>query len=271
MALDIEVIGAIAPGARIAVYFADNTDQGFLDGINAAIHDKVRKPSVISISWGGPESSWTPQSMNAFNAAFHDAALLGISVCVASGDNGSDDGVGDGANHADFPASSPWVLACGGTRLHANRGKIISETVWNDGADGGASGGGLSAHFSVPLYQQNIKAVSGRRGVPDVAGDADPESGYLTIVDGQSGVIGGTSAVAPLWSALIALFNQELGRNVGWLHPYLYGAAVQAGALRDITQGNNGSFSAQKGWDACTGLGTPNGQALLAVLKQALK
>ncbi len=271
VALDIEVIGAIAPGARIAVYFADNTDQGFLDGINAAIHDKVRKPSVISISWGGPESSWTPQSMNAFNAAFHDAALLGISVCVASGDNGSDDGVGDGANHADFPASSPWVLACGGTRLHANRGKIISETVWNDGADGGASGGGLSAHFSVPLYQQNIKAVSGRRGVPDVAGDADPESGYLTIVDGQSGVIGGTSAVAPLWSALIALFNQELGRNVGWLHPYLYGAAVQAGALRDITQGNNGSFSAQKGWDACTGLGTPNGQALLAVLKQALK
>ncbi len=271
VALDIQVVGAIAPAARIAVYFAGNTDQGFLDGINAAIHDTVRKPSVISISWGGPESSWTPQSMNAFNAAFHDAALLGISVCVASGDNGSDDGVGDGANHVDFPASSPWVLGCGGTRLHANGGKIISETVWNDGADGGASGGGLSAHFSVPIYQQGLAAVSGRRGVPDVAGNADPESGYLTIVDGQSGVIGGTSAVAPLWSALIALFNQELGKNVGWIHPYLYGAAVKAGALHDITQGNNGSFSAQKGWDGCTGLGSPNGQALLAVLKTALK
>jgi len=271
VALDIQVVGAIAPAARIAVYFTDNTDQGFLDGINAAIHDTVRKPSVISISWGGPESSWTPQSMNAFNAAFHDAALLGISVCVASGDNGSDDGVGDGANHVDFPASSPWVLACGGTRLQANGGKIISETVWNDGSDGGASGGGISAHFSTPLYQKDIPAAAAGRGVPDVAGDADPETGYLTIVDGQSGVIGGTSAVAPLWSALIALFNQELGKNVGWIHPYLYGAAVKAGALHDITQGNNGAFSAHKGWDACTGLGSPNGQALLAVLKTALK
>ncbi len=271
VALDIEVVGAIAPAARIAVYFTDNTDQGFLDGINAAIHDRVRKPSVISISWGGPESSWTPQAMNAFNGAFHDAALLGISVCVAAGDNGSDDGVGDGSNHVDFPASSPWVLACGGTRLHANGGTIMSETVWNDGAEGGATGGGISAHFSTPLYQKSIKSASAGRGVPDVAGDADPESGYLIIVDGQSGVIGGTSAVAPLWSALIALFNEELGRNVGWLHPYLYGAATKVNALRDITQGNNGSFSANKGWDACTGLGTPNGQALLAVLKQALK
>jgi kumamolisin len=255
----------------VAVYFTDNTDQGFLDGINAAIHDKVRKPSVISISWGGPESSWTPQAMDAFNSAFHDAALLGISVCVAAGDNGSDDGVGDGGQHVDFPASSPWVLACGGTRLHANGGKIISETVWNDGADGGATGGGISAHFATPIYQKQVKPAAAGRGVPDVAGDADPESGYLIIVDGQSGVIGGTSAVAPLWSALIALFNEELGRNVGWIHPYLYGAAAQANALHDITQGNNGKFSAEKGWDTCTGLGTPDGGALLAVLKQALQ
>ena len=127
VALDIEVAGAIAPAARIAVYFGSNTDESFLNAINAAIHDKVRKPSVISISWGGPESNWTPQAMNAFNAAFHDAALLGISVLAAAGDSGSDDGVGDGANHVDFPASSPWVLACGGTRLQANGGKIISE------------------------------------------------------------------------------------------------------------------------------------------------
>lgn len=271
VALDIEVVGAVAPLARIAVYFADNTDQGFLDAINAAIHDQVRKPSVISISWGGPESSWTPQAMNAFNAAFHDAALLGISVCAAAGDNGSNDGVGDSQNHVDFPASSPWVLACGGTRLQANGGKIVSESVWNDGTDGGATGGGVSNHFSKPLYQKNVNVPGSGRGVPDVAGDADPESGYLIVVDGQSGVIGGTSAVAPLWSALIALINQELGKNVGWIHPYLYGPAVQQSALRDITQGNNGSFSATKGWDACTGLGTPNGQALLAVLRQAIK
>jgi kumamolisin len=271
VALDIEVVGAIAPAARIAVYFTENTDQGFLNAINAAIHDPVRKPSVISISWGGPESSWTSQSLDAFNAAFHDAALLGITVCAAAGDNGSDDGVGDGGKHVDFPASSPWVLGCGGTRLSANGGKIVSEIVWNDGAEGGATGGGISAYFPIPSYQKNIKLPSTGRGVPDVAGNADPQSGYLTIVDGQSGVIGGTSAVAPLWSALIALCNEELGKNVGWIHPYLYGAAFQAGAFHDITHGNNGAYSAGKGWDACTGLGSPDGQALLTVLKNALK
>jgi kumamolisin len=264
-ALDIEVVGAIASAARIAVYFSSNTDQGFLDAINAAIHDTVRKPSVISISWGGPECNWTPQAMNAFNAAFHDAALLGISVCVAAGDGGSNDGVGDNANHVDFPASSPWVLACGGTRLQANGGTIISETVWNDGTDGGATGGGYSTHFSKPLYfQKNLNIVG--RGVPDVAGNADPETGYLIVVDGQSGVIGGTSAVAPLWAALIALCNEELGRNAGWIHQHIYAS----GAFHDITQGNNGAFKAAKGWDACTGLGSPDGQALLSVLKAAL-
>ncbi|MGH9584860.1 MAG: S53 family peptidase, partial [Bryobacteraceae bacterium] len=119
VALDIEVAGGVAPGARIAVYFAPNTDQGFFDAINAAIHDTVRKPSVVSISWGMAESEWTPQALDAFNAVFHDAALLGISVCAASGDNGSAEGEQDGENHVDFPASSPWVLGCGGTRLLA--------------------------------------------------------------------------------------------------------------------------------------------------------
>jgi kumamolisin len=266
VALDIEVVGAIAPAARIAVYFAGNSDQGFLAAINAAIHDTVRKPSVISISWGGPESNWTQQAMNAFNAAFHDAALLGISVCVAAGDSGSSDGVDDGAKHVDFPASSPWALACGGTRLQANGGSIMAETVWNDGASEGATGGGFSRYFSKPLYYQQHLQITGR-GVPDVAGNADPETGYLIVVDGQSGVIGGTSAVAPLWAALIALCNQELGRNAGWIHQHLYGPAAAQGALRDITQGNNGAFKAKKGWDACTGLGSPNGQALLSVLK----
>lgn len=271
VALDIEVVGAIAPAARIAVYFANNTDRGFLDAINAAIHDKVRKPSVISISWGGPESSWTPQAMNAFNAAFHDAALLGISVCAAAGDNGSEDGVGDNRNHVDFPASSPWVLSCGGTHLQATGSRITAESVWNDGASGGATGGGVSAHFSKPLYQKSVKFSGQGRGVPDIAGNADPESGYVIVVDGQTGVIGGTSAVAPLWSALIALLNEALGKNVGWIHPHLYAEASKQGALRDVTQGNNGNFSAAKGWDACTGLGTPDGQALLNVFKSILK
>ncbi len=272
--LDIEVAGAVAPGARIAVYFAPNTDQGFLDAINAAIHDTVRKPSVISISWGAAEPEWTPQSMNAFNAAFHDAALLGITVCAAAGDNGSSDGESDGKSHVDFPASSPWVLACGGTRLLSNKGQIQSETVWNDGTQGGATGGGVSAHFSKPSYQSKVPvpkpagtANSTGRGVPDVAGVADPDTGYTILVDGQQSVIGGTSAVAPLWAGLIALFNAQLGKNAGWFHPTIYGTFAQHKTLRDITSGTNGMYKAGTGWDPCTGFGTPNGQAMLNLLK----
>ncbi len=274
VALDIEVAGGIATGARIAVYFAPNTDQGFLDAINAAIHDSVRKPSVISISWGAPEDDWTPQAMNAFNAAFHDAALLGISVCIAAGDNGSSDGDTDGRTHVDFPASSPWVLACGGTKLVGTNGSIHSETVWNDGANGGATGGGVSSRFSKPAYQSKIHVPKPwgtvnptGRGVPDVAGVADPNTGFAVIVGGQEGVVGGTSAVAPLWAALIALLNQELGQNVGWIHPKLYKTPAPHNALRDITSGSNGAYRAGIGWDPCTGLGSPNGQAMLKLLK----
>ena len=272
--LDIEVAGAVAPAAKIAVYFAPNTDAGFLDAINAAIHDTERKPSVISISWGSAEDEWSPQTMNAFNAAFHDAALLGISVCAAAGDNGSSDGESDGLNHVDFPASSPWVLSCGGTRLIGSLGQIQKETVWNDGTSGGATGGGVSVHFAKPTYQANVdvprlpKNKSGR-GVPDVAGVADPETGFIILVDGQQGAVGGTSAVAPLWAALIALCNQQVGKNLGWLHPTLYGTAAQHKALHDITTGTNGSYHATAGWDCCTGLGTPNGTALLGVLKKS--
>lgn len=272
--LDIEVAGGVAPAAKIAVYFADNTDQGFLDAINAAIHDQVRKPSVISISWGGAESSWTPQAMNAFNSSFHDAALLGISTCCASGDNGSDDGVGDGSPHVDFPASSPWVLACGGTNLQSAAGKITSETVWNDGSNGGATGGGFSRHFSRPWYQAytNLPIKGGTtplmgRGVPDVAGVADPDTGYTILVDGLEGVIGGTSAVAPLWAGLIALLNESLGKNIGFFHWDLYDVLKAHGGLNDITSGDNGAYIAAKGWDACTGHGSPNGEATLALLK----
>ena len=276
--LDIEVAGGIAPGANITVYFAPNTDAGFLDAINSAIHDLVRKPSVISISWGAAEKEWTPQSMNAFNAAFHDAALLGISVCVAAGDNGSSDGESDGLDHVDFPASSPWVLACGGTNLIASNGTIQSETVWNEGTDGGATGGGVSGHFSRPWYQNwtSLPVSTGStalvgRGVPDVAGVADPNTGYQILVDGTNSVIGGTSAVAPLWAGLIALMNENLGKNLGFFHWTLYSAVKEQKALNDITSGTNGTFEAARGWDACTGLGSPNGQAILNVFKQLQK
>ena len=274
--LDIEVAGAIAPGASIVVYFTPNTDQGFLDAITTAIHDTVNEPSVISISWGGPESSWTQQSMQSYDQAFQDAATLGVTVCVAAGDNGSTDGVSDGRQHVDFPASSPHVLACGGTRLLSNSGTITSETVWNDGPGQGATGGGVSEIFALPAFQANAgvpvsvnpSRFSGR-GVPDVAGDADPVTGYQTLVDGQNGVVGGTSAVAPLWAALVALVNQQTGRTLGYLNPAIYALSASSGAFYDITSGNNGAYSAGPGWDACTGLGSPNGVNLLKALTPA--
>ena len=265
--LDIEVAGAAAPGVGIVVYFAPNTDQGFQDALSTAIHDQLNKPSVVSISWGGPENSWTPQSMQNFDQVAQEASLLGITVTVAAGDNGSSDGVNDGQNHVDFPASSPNVLACGGTRLVAAQGAITQETVWNDGPNGGATGGGFSVVFARPTYQSGT--VTGTfRGVPDIAGDADPESGYNVLVDGQSLVVGGTSAVAPLWAALVVLMNQKLNRRLGFLNPLLYPLNPPDG-LRDITQGNNGAFSAGPGWDPTTGKGTPMAMQLISALGAA--
>ncbi len=270
--LDIEVAASVAPGTKIAVYFAPNTDQGFIDAITTAVHDSTNKPSVISISWGGAESSWTQQSMTALDAACQSAAALGVTITVAAGDDGSTDG-GTG-NNVDFPASSPHVLACGGTRLNANGATIVSEVVWNELANQeGATGGGVSNVFALPPWQANSNVPApggstGGRGVPDVAGDADPTTGYTIRVDGQTSVIGGTSAVAPLWAGLVAVANQQLGTSVGFIQPAIY-AAKAASAFNDITQGSNGAFSAGPGWDACTGLGSPNASKLIPLLAAA--
>lgn len=272
--LDIELVGAMAPGVRLAVYFSPNTDQGFLAAINAALHDETNQPSVISISWGGPEANWPAATMTAFDQAFQDAALLGVSVCVAAGDNGSSDGLTDGEAHVDFPASSPHVLACGGTRLSSQAGVIQTEVTWNDGSQGGATGGGVSAVFALPSWQEKadvpLSADPGHRpgrGVPDVAGDADPETGYQVLVDGQPVVFGGTSAVAPLWAALLVRCAQSLGHRPGYLNPLLYQTLDGEGVSRDITQGNNGAYQAGPGWDPCTGWGSPHGAKFLAGLK----
>jgi kumamolisin len=268
--LDIEVVGSIAPQATVAVYFAPNTDAGFLDAVTTAIHDTTNKPAVISISWGGAESTWTDQSMTAMDDAFQAAATLGITVCVATGDSGSSDGVTDGEDHVDFPASSPHALACGGTSLKASKSSITSEVVWNDGTEGGAGGGGVSTFFALPTWQSGLETTDadgdatplGNRGIPDVAGDADPDTGYDVRIDGTDTVIGGTSCVAPLWSGLLARINQLAGTPVGLIQPRLY---QNPQALRDITQGNNGDFYASVGWDACTGLGSPNGVKVAAI------
>lgn len=279
--LDIEVVGALAPKSDILAYFAPNTDAGFLDAIINASHASPA-PTTISISWGQSEDAWTAQARTAFDQALADANAMGVTVTAAAGDNGSADGVADGKNHADFPASSPHALSCGGTRLDADpaTGTIRSETVWNDGTHS-ATGGGYSDVFPIPAWQVGkaahtqqhtqvpdpTRAPAGQsRGMPDVSGVADPQTGYRVRVDGKDMVIGGTSAVAPLWAALIALFAQSTGRTFGQIQPLLYS---QKTGFRDVTTGNNGTYHAAAGWDPCTGLGSPDGTALLAAIKDS--
>ncbi|MEO6912345.1 MAG: S53 family peptidase, partial [Edaphobacter sp.] len=270
--LDIEVSAAVAPGANIAVYFAPNTDQGFLDALDTAIHDTTNKPSVISISWGAAEANWTQQAMTALDASCQSAAALGISITVAAGDNGSTDG-GTG-NNVDFPSSSPHVLACGGSKLTGSGTTITSEVVWNELASNeGATGGGVSNVFPLPTWQSaaNVPKPTGSaggRGVPDICGNADPATGYTVRVDGQSLVIGGTSAVAPLWAGLIAVANQQNGKTAGLLQPRIYSAKAKS-AFHDITSGNNGGFQSSPGWDPCTGLGSPIATSLIPLLAPA--
>lgn len=272
--LDLEVAGAVAPGARLAVYWAPNTERGFIDALTEVVHDTALRPSALSVSWGSAETTWTRQAVHALDGLCHAAALVGLTVLAASGDNGSHDGVHDGRAHVDFPASSPHVLACGGTRLHLHRdGALATENAWNDGPHEGATGGGISEVFAVPPWQSraalppcaNPPHRSGR-GVPDVSADADPETGYCVRVDGEDSVIGGTSAAAPLWAGLIALANQRHGQPVGFVTPILYGAALRDGALRDVPTGSNGAYQAREGWDCCTGLGTPRAAELIEVL-----
>jgi kumamolisin len=268
--LDIEVVGATAHGAQIVVYFAPNTDQGFIDALSSAVHDASHKPSVVSISWGQSEDAWSGQARSEMEQILTAAGGMGVTVTVAAGDNGSSDNVGDGRSHVDFPASAPHALACGGTSLHLSGSAISSESVWNDPGDG-ATGGGVSRQFTLPSYQSsahvpgNVDSGSPGRGVPDVCGDADPQTGYRIRVDGADESIGGTSAVAPLWAGLIARLNQHLGAPVGFVQPRLY-PLLGSGAFHDINQGSNGSYSAGPGWDACTGLGSPDGTALAAAL-----
>ncbi|HTS36172.1 MAG TPA: S53 family peptidase [Candidatus Solibacter sp.] len=276
--LDICMAGGIAPKAKFFMYFTEFTEQGWVDCITSAV-TATNAPSVISCSYGNPEDGpkgeilWTKAAIKKVNEALQRAALAGITVCVASGDQGSTEELPDSRQHCDFPASSPWVLGCGGTRVIASSGVISRETVWNDGPDS-ATGGGVSQIFPVPSYQTGAGVPASvnpghrlGRGVPDVASLADPETGVLVLSpDGSVQPIGGTSAAAPLWSGLVARLNQGLGKPVGFLNPVLY-KSLSSGVLRDVTEGDNGAFKAGTGWDACTGFGSPNGTRLLTALK----
>jgi len=259
------------------VYFAkDASEQGFIDAVNAVVNDTTYAPSVVSISWGGPESQATPAARQAMDSSFQAGASLGLTFLCAAGDNGTGDASNATQATVDYPASSPYVTGCGGTALAVANAVAVREVVWNEGAQGGATGGGISAAYPTPSWQTSValpapvggEPASGR-GVPDVAGNADPYSGYIVRVDGQSQPIGGTSAVAPLWAGLIARINGASGKKTGFLNPTIYAATGQG--FTDITSGDNGippvaGYSAGPGWDACTGWGSPLGSQLAVVL-----
>jgi kumamolisin len=284
--LDLSIVGALAPGAKIVVYFTEFNEQGWVDALSEASTDTTHDPSVISISYGNPESgsgsAWSTPAVRQVNLALEAAAAHGRTVTCASGDSGASDGLGNEA-HVDFPASSPWVLGCGGTRLEASNDSISNEVVWNDQStnpeeDHGATGGGVSVLIDLPSWQADagvppvLGTTDSGRGVPDVSSLADPETPFVVAQPGAQGVggVGGTSAAAPLWASLLARCNSTLGKPVGFLNPVLY--KLPPNTLRDITAGNNKmppdgvGYSAGPGWDPCTGLGSPDGSTLLAAL-----
>lgn len=254
-ALDVQIIGSLAPGARIVVYEAPDDERGFLDAMREAVFDAEYAPSVLSISYGWPEQLWTPIALSILDELFTAAALVGMTVFCSSGDNGAELAY-DGKPHVLAPASSPFAIGCGGTVLVADGAQ---EQAWEK------TGGGFSARFDIPQWQSIARpcalsyGVHAGRGVPDVAAQQMP--GYYVVMDGMELAMGGTSAVAPLWSALTARINQKLGVPSGFFLPILYNKLGEP-LFGEIAAGSNDRFHAGPGWNPCTGLGIPNGIAI---------
>jgi kumamolisin len=307
--LDVEIAAGICPKAKIVLYFANFADQGFVDALNAAFSDQENDPGVISISWGFAEGQywhagqgWTPQAMNNVNRTLRTIAASNmITVCVASGDDGSSDGIFDGHAHVDFPAASPYVLSVGGTIITKNGSKLY-DIVWKEndgirpvlGGNGGSTGGGVSTvpfsnNEARPLWQMNIPIESVNPGqiagrvIPDLSANAGITSAYVYVVNSKKGINGGTSASAPLIAGLLTLINAKrpADKSVGYLTPLLYqtngdgNVTVGASGCNDVISGNNitatiGGYSAAQGYDAVTGWGTPNGKKLEQAIAQAI-
>jgi kumamolisin len=254
VALDIQVSGAVfayatGKAAKINVYWS----QDIASAVTKAAADGC---AVCSISWGNDESQWGAAALDAMEAAAAAAVATGMTIFAASGDNDSDDG--GGVTGVDAPASCPHVVGCGGTTLTAT-----SEVVWNNdpgNPSGEGTGGGYSAHFPAQSWQLGIPPAPNGLGrmVPDVAANADPNTGYLIVVNGQQEPVGGTSAVAPLYSGLFAAIEAN---PLGFITPQFYELPKD---FNDITQGNNGVYNAGPGPDPCTGMGSPIGNALAA-------
>jgi kumamolisin len=259
VALDIQVAGAAyyaATGttATIRVYWS----QDIASAVAKAASDGC---DVCSISWGADEANWGTTAAEQMESAAQAATAGGMVVFGAAGDNDSGDGGSTPAN-VDCPASCPHVVGCGGTLKTAT-----SETVWNDNpgeTNGEGTGGGYSTIFPVQSFQIGAPpAPAGTqfgtgRMVPDVCADADPNSGYNIFVHGSATVVGGTSAVAPLYAGLFASF----GTKLGFVTPTLW---LNQTAFNDITQGSNGEYSAAVGPDACSGIGSPIGTSIAAL------
>ncbi len=296
--MDLKITGSIAPGATYRV-FANNQryasqSAGMIGSIMAAMNMGTPPADIISISLGAPESSWTYQELISIHSCFAVAAAMGITVCVSSGDYGAaGNRSGRYEQNCAFPASAPYCLACGGTELvlsqQGSSRVLTGEVVWNNLTQPGqkaATGGGISMAFPVPDYQMGVSLPAplnpGQgpgRGVPDVASNGSPASGYQLEPNNHGGGHGsGTSAAAPMWAALAALLGQALGTPVGFLNPLLYQAQFSGVAplpCTSITQGNNGvpgsnivfTASPNNPWNACCGLGSPRGTSLLQILK----
>jgi len=292
--LDVEIVAGACPKSTIVVYFAHWSERGWVSILDAVIQDKMNDPGVLSISWGAPEDTnvWSASGIRQINDALHEAALLGITVCVASGDDGSSDADLDGHAHVDFPTASQYVLSVGGTTI-PHKGGTSADVVWFEGTglrdtNGGSTGGGISTVIHRPTFQSAIHLTSVNPGaikgrvVPDLSANADwNASPYLLVVDNGAQGNGGTSAATPLVASLIALINEQRGpgKRVGYLTPLLYrtpagttaGPTVGALGCTDVTSGNNntahvGGYSASAGYDAVSGWGTPNGVKLLTAL-----
>jgi kumamolisin len=284
VSMDIQIAGGMANGAKLVVYMTPGTDLFYLPAaLMQAVLDDVNRPTVISISSGPAESQWDNENMTTMKSVLTLAAAKNITVVAASGDllaptwelNSADD---DNRVHVAFPASSPLVLGCGGTSIGVSGSSITTEVALNTGTAG--TGGGISEVFPVPGFQQglplppNVNGGPAGRGVPDVAGTAVD---WRIYKDGGHGNEGGTSAVAPMWAALTARLNQLMppGQNLGCYVPLLY---QYPQVLRDITEGNNRpdfapslGYDAGPGWDACTGLGVPDGGALAILVSRTAR
>ncbi len=277
--MDIELLAALAPGAKLVVYFAPPDEQGMYHALHRAVYSKEHAPDVLSISWGEPETALSPQYMHAVDHLLLTAAHLGMTVCASSGDAGALNHSPDRLPSVNFPAGSPHCIACGGTTPEFAKDadgvtRIVREVVWNSTHHHlhGATGGGVSRVFPLPPWQAHARVPSGPtgfagRGVPDVAGPADPGSGCEMLIYGLPFASAGTSAAAPLWAALIACCNSASGRRLGHLHPHMYAIGRnRLPGLRPVNEGENGGYAAKDGWNACTGYGTPAGAALLKQL-----